>query len=80
MSLSKFRFDPYGDHIQTWQRQSAALPTHDWIVYKLSLMLCSVGHRIKPHKVATAAGNERGDIEIKDYVVLPRGEDDPLPH
>ena len=54
----QFNFDPYGNHIQTCQRQSAGLPSHEYIVYKLS---------------------ERGDIEIKDYVILPRGEDDRLP-
>ena len=46
---------------------------------KLSLLLRSVGHRVKTHNVTPAAGNERGDIEIKDYVILPRGEDDRLP-
>ena len=46
---------------------------------KLSLLFRSVGHRVKPHKVTPAAGNERGDIEIKDYVILPRGEDNRLP-
>ena len=42
----QFSFDPYGDHIQTCQRQSAALPMHEWIVYKLSLLsqVSSVGH------------------------------------
>jgi hypothetical protein len=44
------------------------------IEYRLSLKLCSVGHRVKVHEVAPAAGNERGDIETKDYVVLPREE------
>ena len=48
-------------------------------MYKLSLLLRSVGHRIKTHNVTPAAGNERGDIEIKDYIILPRGEDDRLP-
>ena len=38
-----------------------------------------VGHRVKTHKVTPATGNERGDIEIKDYVTLPRGEDNRLP-
>jgi hypothetical protein len=71
----QFSFDPYGNHIQTCQRQSAALPAHEWIVYRLSLLLCSVGHRVKTHKITPAAGNERGDIEIQDYVILPRGED-----
>ena len=47
----QFSFDPYGDHIQTCQRQSAALPAYEWIVYKLSLLLRSVGHRVKPTKL-----------------------------
>ena len=38
----QFRFDPYGDYLQTCQHQSAALPTHEWLVYRLSLMLRSV--------------------------------------
>ena len=48
---------------------------------KLSLLLRSVGHRVTTHKVTPATGNERGDIEIRDYVFLPRGEDNGiLPH
>ena len=42
-------------------------------------MLGSVGHRVKVHKITRAVGNERGDIEIKDYVVLPRGRNNCLP-
>ena len=42
-------------------------------------MLRSVGHRVKTHKVKPAAGHERGDIEIDNYVVLPLGEDNLLP-
>ena len=38
-----------------------------------------VGHRVKTHKVTPATGNERGDIEIKDYVTLPPGEDNRIP-
>jgi hypothetical protein len=75
----QFSFDPYGDHIQTCQCQSAPLPTHEWIVYRLSLLLRSVGHRFKTHKITPAAGNERGDIEIQDYVFLTHGEDDRIP-
>jgi hypothetical protein len=48
-------------------------------VYKLSLLLHLVGHRVKTHNVTPAVGNERGDIEIKDYVILPHGEDDRIP-
>jgi hypothetical protein len=44
----QFSFDHYGDHIQTCQCQSVALPVHEWIVYRLSLLLRSVGHRVKP--------------------------------
>ena len=47
-------------------------------MYKLSLLLRSVGHRVKTHRITPAADNERGDIEIKDYVISPRGEDDRL--
>ena len=61
----QFNFDPYSDHIQTCQRQSAVLIAHEWIVYKLSLLLRSVGHRVKPHKITPAPDNERGDIEIR---------------
>ena len=42
-------------------------------------MLRSVVHRVKIHKVAPAVGNERENVEINDYVVLPRGEDNRLP-
>jgi hypothetical protein len=42
------------------------------------LLLRSVGHRVKTHKITPAADNERDDIEIQDYVFLPRGEDDRL--
>ncbi len=64
----QFSFDHYGDHIHTCQRQCASLPAHEWIVYRLSLLLCSVGHRVKTHRITPAADNERGDIEIQDYV------------
>ena len=39
----------------------------------------AVGHGVKTPKISPSTGNERGDIEIKDYVVLSRGEDNPLP-
>ncbi len=31
------------------------------------------------HKVTFPPDNERGDIEIRDYVLLPRGEDNSIP-
>ncbi len=75
----QFSFDHYGDHIQTCHRQSPTLPAHEWIVYRLSLLLRSVGHRVKTHRITPDPDNERGDIEIQDYVFLPRGKDDRLP-
>ena len=72
-------FDPYGDQIQTCQCQFASLPAHEWIVYKLILFLRSVGHRVKTYKVTSDVDNERGDIEIRDYVLLTRGEDNGIP-
>ncbi len=43
--------------------------------------LGSVGHRVQIHKITPATGKERGDIEIKDYVVLqkPQTQDNRLP-
>jgi hypothetical protein len=41
-----------------------------------------VGHRVrvKNHKITPVTGKERGDLEIKDYVVLqkPQEQDDRL--
>jgi hypothetical protein len=48
-------------------------------VYKLSLFLRSDGHRVKTNRITPVDGNERGDIEMKDYVIFPPGEDDRLP-
>ena len=41
----------------------------------------SVGHRVKIHKITPVQGKERGDLEIRDYVVLqkPRDGTDCLP-
>jgi hypothetical protein len=41
----------------------------------------SVGHRVKIHKITTVTGKERGDLEIKDYVVAqkPQEQADRLP-
>ena len=36
------------------------------------MFLGSVGHKVKIHKITPATGKERGDIEIKDYVVLQK--------
>ena len=67
--------------MQTCQAKSAATQVHDWVVYRFGSILGSVGHRVKIHKITPATGNERGDIEIKDYVVLqkPQEQTDRLP-
>ena len=76
-----FHYDTFGDHFQTCQTKSVDSQVHDWVVYKLGVILGSVGHRVKIHKITTATGEERGDIEIKDYVVFqkPQGQDNRLP-
>ena len=50
-------------------------------MYRFGRLLGSVGHRVKIHKITPATGKERGDIELKDYVVLqkPRDLSDCLP-
>ena len=49
--------------------------------YRLGVILGSVGDRVKIHKITPATGKERGDLEIKDYVVLqkPQEQTDRLP-
>ncbi len=44
-----------------------------------SSVISNLGHRVKTHKITPAADNERGDIEIQDYIFLPHGEDDRIP-
>ncbi len=67
--------------MQTCQSKSAVSQVHDWVVYRLGVILGSVGHRVKIHKITPAQGKERGDVEIRDYVVLqkPRDVTDCLP-
>ncbi len=67
-----FHYDTFGDHLQTCQTQSVVLQVHDWVVYKLGVLLGSVGHKVKIHKITSTTGKERGDIEIKDHVVLQK--------
>ena len=51
------------------------------MVYCLGDILGSVGHRVEIHKITPDMGKERGDLEIKDYVVLqkPQEQADRLP-
>ncbi len=66
---------------QTCQVKSVASQVNDWVVYRLGSILGSVGHRVKIHKITPVTGKERGDLEIKDYVVLqkPQEQADCLP-
>jgi hypothetical protein len=76
-----FQIDYFGDHLQTCQAKSATTQVHDWVVNRLGGILSSVGHRVKIHNITPATGKERGDVEIRDYVVLqnPRDLTDCLP-
>ena len=67
-----FTYDSFGDHLQTCQTKSATSQVHDWVVYKLGSLFDSVGHRVKIHNVTPPTDKERGDLEIKDYVVLQK--------
>ena len=78
-TCNAFAYDPFGDHLQTCQTKSADSQVHDWVVYKLGALFGSVGHRVKVHKITPASGKERGDIEIKDYVVVQKPQADRLP-
>jgi hypothetical protein len=55
--------------------KSVASQTHDWVVYRLGDILGSVGHRVKIHKITPVTGKERGDLEIKDHVVLQKTQE-----
>ena len=50
-------------------------------MYRLGGIFGSVGHRVKIHKITSVTGKERDDLEIKDYVVLqkPQEQSDRLP-
>ncbi len=50
---------------------STSIP-NDWVVYKLGTHFGWVGHRVKIHNITSATEKERGDLEIKDYVVMQK--------
>ncbi len=79
-ACSAFHYDSFGDHLQTCQVKSVTSQVHDWVVYRLGDILGSVGHKVKIHKITPATGKEWGDLEIKDYVVLqkPQEQDESL--
>ena len=72
--------DDFDYDVLTCQVKSAASQVHDWVVYRLGDILGSMGHKVKIHKITPATGKERGDLEIKDNVVLqkPQETDDRL--
>ena len=70
--MQRFFYDTFGDHLQTCQTKSAVSQVHDWVVYKMGTLLGSVGHSVNIHKITPTTDKERGDIEIKDYVVLQK--------
>jgi hypothetical protein len=67
-----FHYDVFGDHLQTCKVKFVASQVHDLVVYRLGVISGSVGHKVKIHKITPGTGNERGDLEIKDYVVLQK--------
>ena len=74
-ACNTFDYDVCGDLLQTCQVKSAASQVHEWVVYRLGGILGSVVHKVKIHKITPATGRERGDLEIKDYVVLQKTQD-----
>jgi hypothetical protein len=78
---NSFQHDSFGDHLQTCKVKSVSSQGHDWVVYRLGDIFGSVGHRVKIHKITPVTGKEWGDLEIKDYVVLqkPQEQADRLP-
>jgi hypothetical protein len=70
-----FLYDSYDHHLQTCQTKSVVPQVHEWVVYKLGVLLDSVGHKVKIHKITSVTGKERGDIEMRDYVVLQKNQE-----
>ncbi len=51
------------------------------MVHRLGGIFSSVGHRVKVNHITSVKGKERGDVELRDYVVWqkPRDLTDCLP-
>ncbi len=45
------------------------------MVHRLGVILGSVGHRVKIHNITPVTVKERGEVEIRDYVVLQKTRD-----
>jgi hypothetical protein len=80
-SCNVFHYDSFGDHLETCRVKSVTSQDHDWVVYRLGCIVGSVGHRVQINKITPVTGKERGDLEIKDHVVLqkPQEQVDRLP-
>ncbi len=59
-ACNAFHYDLYGVHLQTCQSTSEISQVHEWVVHKWIVLLGSVGHRVKIHKITTSTGKERG--------------------
>ncbi len=62
-ACNAFHHDSFIDHLQTCRVKSAASQAHGWVVHRLGVILGSVGHRVKIHKITPATGKEGGDLE-----------------
>jgi hypothetical protein len=81
-ACNSFHYDSFGDHLQTCKVNSEDSQVYDWVVYHFGGIFGSMGHRVQIHKITPAVGKERDDLEIKDYVVLqkPQEQVDLLPN
>ncbi len=71
-ACNAFHYDTFGDHLQACKVKSEDSQVHDWVVHRLGDILGSVGHKVKIHKITPTTGKERGELEIKYYVVLQK--------
>jgi hypothetical protein len=60
--------DLYGDHTSTCTAHSGAIKAHDWMVSVLGPLFCTAdGHTVRTqHGMTASAGQQRGDVEIRD--------------
>ncbi len=59
-------------HVELSRRVHRTMIGCNWVVHHLGVILGSVGHRVKIHKITPVTDKERGDLEMKDYVVLQK--------
>jgi len=57
------------DHVQCCPSVGATTQAHDWAITQLQPLFRSLGHAVRVQTAVTASkGNQRGDVEIKDYL------------